>query len=161
MGQRVKLQGGFSYLVLLLWLAIMGAILAALGPSWALESRREREQELVFRAQEYRRAIDAYAEPVNVNGCATVRELPLQLEDLLEDRRCGLIRHHLRRLYLDPITRSPNWGLVKEYGRIRSVYSLSPQELVRHVEGAHSYRQWVLVGYGGVFTVQTGTPQIR
>lgn len=82
-----------------------------------------------------------------MNGRANVRELPQRLDELLEDRRCGLVRHHLRRLYLDPITRSPNWGLVTEFGRIRGVYSQSPLEPVRHLEGIHSYRQWVFLAY--------------
>ena len=136
-------EGGFAYLVLLLWLAIMGAVLAALGPSWAFESRREREQEFVFRATQYRRAIASYAEPINVNGCSNLRELPQKLEDLLEDRRCAMVRHHLRQLYEDPITRSATWGLLKQLDRIRGVYSDSALVPVRHVEGVGSYRDWV------------------
>jgi type II secretory pathway pseudopilin PulG len=135
--------GGFAYLVLLLWLSIMGAVLAALGPGWAFESRREREQEFVFRATQYRRAIASYAEPVNLNGCSNLRELPQKLEDLLEDHRCGLVRHHLRQLYEDPITRSATWGLLKQLDRIRGVYSDSALVPVRHIEGVGSYRDWV------------------
>ncbi len=131
--------------MLLLWLAIMGAILASLGPAWALEGRRERERELVFRAEQIRQAITAYAEPINANGCSQVTQWPMRLEDLLDDRRCGLSRRHLRRLYADPITRTADWGLVKEFGGIRGVYSRSESQPVRRMDGVEHYWQWRFV----------------
>jgi len=141
-------QAGFSYLVLLLWVVITSAGLAALGPLWSMEGRREREQEFVFRAEQYRQAIASYAAAINVNGCGNVSELPARLEDLLEDRRCGLVRHHLRRFYDDPITKSSEWGLVMESGRIRGIYSRSELHPVRKIEGVERYRDWVFVGVG-------------
>ena len=143
-------QEGFSYLVLLLWVAITSAGLAALGPLWSMEGRREREQEFVFRAEQYRQAIASYVVAINVNGCGNLSELPERLEELLEDRRCGLVRHHLRRLYGDPITKSNDWGLVMESGRIRGVYSRSELRPVRRIEGVERYRDWVFVGIGPV-----------
>ena len=154
MCRYTRSQRGFSYLVLLLWLAIMGAVLATLGPSWSFESRREREQEFVFRAEQYRQAIASYAEAINVNGCSNLRELPDRLNALLEDRRCGLVRHDIRRLYADPITRSSDWGLVMDLGRIRGVYSQSTLEPVRHMESIRSYRDWVFSVNGAVIGAQ-------
>ena len=46
-------QQGFSYLVLLLWIVIGGVLLTALSSQWLLDARREREIELVFRAEQY------------------------------------------------------------------------------------------------------------
>jgi type II secretory pathway pseudopilin PulG len=135
-------QRGFAYLVLLLWVAIGGALLAALSSHWSFESRREREAEFVFRAEQYRLAIESYASPVNANGCASVQQLPPRLEDLLEDRRCGMVRRHLRRLYPDPVSRSSEWGLVTQLGGISGVYGLSDAPLVRRVEGVKTYRDW-------------------
>lgn len=138
---------GFAYLVLLLAIAIGGALLSALAEDRMLEARREREAEFVFRAEQYRAAIQSYANPINVNGCSNVRQLPTQLSDLVEDRRCGLVRHHLRRLYPDPITRSQEWGLVTDLGAIRGVYSLSTLAPVRHVEGVKHYFDWRFVAH--------------
>ena len=67
--------------------------------------------------------------------------------DLVEDRRCGLVRHHLRRLYPDPITRSQEWGVVADGGMIRGVYGLSSLPPVRHVEGVKHYFEWRFVAH--------------
>lgn len=141
---RVRDQAGFSYLILLLWMAIAGALLSALGPSWHMHSRREREAEYVFRAEQYRQAITAYAAPINVNGCANLQQLPTRLEDLLEDRRCGIMRRHLRRRYADPITGSLEWGLVvAPGGGIQGIHSRSRLPIVRKLQGVKTYEDWV------------------
>jgi len=134
---------GFSYLMVLLWVALSGAVLAALGRSWALQAQREREAELAFRGQAIARALASYAAAVDVNGCSNLVEYPRRLEDLLEDRRCGLMRRHLRRLYADPVLRSPRWGLVIVDGRIRGVHSRSTAAVLRQLDGAATYDQWV------------------
>lgn len=157
---------GFAYLVLLLALAIAGALLAALAKDRTLEGRREREEEFVFRAEQYRAAIQSYASPINVNGCSNVQQFPTRLSDLVEDRRCGMVRHHLRRLYPDPITRSREWGLVVNLGMIQGVYSLSMLPTVRHVEGVKRYSDWRFVaqlGAGGTpgSAVSTTSPVDR
>jgi type II secretory pathway pseudopilin PulG len=138
-------QRGFTYLVLLLWLAIGSALLTALASRWSFEARRERETEFVFRAEQYRSAIESYAAPININGCANVQRLPASLDDLLTDPRCGLMRHHLRTLYLDPITRSPEWGLVQRFGAIEGVYSRSDRAPLRHINGVRTYQDWKFV----------------
>lgn len=147
---RARRARGFAYLVLLLWLAIAGALLAALGTHWSFESRREREQELVFRGEQYRRAIESFAAPINLNGCSNLQQLPASLDELLEDRRCGLVRHHLRKAYADPVMRSPDWGLVLEFERIRGVYSRSTAEPIRRIEGVKTYSDWRFVANSAV-----------
>ena len=132
--------------MLLLWIAMSGAVLAAAGRSWLLDAQREREAELAFRGRQIAQAIAAYAAPLNVNGCANLVEYPRELADLLEDRRCGLMRRHLRRLWGDPITRSPHWGLVRVDERIRGVHSTSTAAVLRKVEGALTYDAWVFSG---------------
>ena len=135
-------QRGFSYLVLLLWIAIGSTLLTALASRWSFESRRERENEFIFRGEQYRHAIESYAAPINVNGCSNVQQLPASLTDLVTDSRCGLTRHHLRTLYTDPITRSSQWGLVQSFGVIQGVYSKSDIYPIRHIEGIKTYHDW-------------------
>ena len=43
----------------------------------------------------------------------SVKRWPRQLDDLIEDRRLVSTRRYLRELYADPVTRLPNWELVK------------------------------------------------
>ncbi len=54
-------QRGFTYLMLLFWVALSGVMLMALAQRWSTESQREREKELVFRGEQIRLAIEAHA----------------------------------------------------------------------------------------------------
>lgn len=97
---------GFTYLGLLLVLAVMGPALAALGSSWSLAAQREREAELRFRGEQIREAIARYRQ------AQEPRQWPRTLDDLVLDRRHDPPRHHLRRLFTDPFTGRVDWVLL-------------------------------------------------
>lgn len=99
-------QRGFTYVALLAILALLGAALAALGTAWTTAKQRENERELQFRGEQIRDAIGRY------RASATPPTWPPTLEALLEDRRGPEVRHHLRRLWVDPFTRRADWVLV-------------------------------------------------
>jgi len=141
MRERVQ-EGGFTYLLLLWWVALAGVMLMALGESWSMQARREREAELVYRGEQIRAAIEAYASVPVGEG---VSRLPDKLEDLLEDRRSGPLRRHLRQLWRDPITRGGTWGLVRDAGGIAGVHSLSRQVPLLPPAGVERYDQWRFV----------------
>lgn len=127
---------GFSYLMLLFWIAISGVVLAALGHSWHMDARRAREKELEFRGGEYARALGSYS--------ASQGKYPERLADLLEDRARGDLRRHLRQLYPDPITGLQDWGLERdEKGGIVAIYSPSTLPLLKRKDDVRTYRQWV------------------
>ncbi len=113
-------QGGFTYLTILFALAIMSTGLALAGEVWHTGRVREKEAELLFVGNEYRKAIARYY------FSGTQRQYPRALADLIKDsRHPGTVRH-LRRLYADPITGGAEWGLVKgPDGGIAGVHSLS------------------------------------
>jgi type II secretory pathway pseudopilin PulG len=98
---------GFSYLGLLFFIALTAAALAALGQRWSMAAQRERERELLFRGQAIVRAIESYAAATPGRPA-----YPQRLEDLVEDRRGLLPRHHLRQLYADPFTGQTDWVLI-------------------------------------------------
>ena len=63
-------------------------------------------------------------------------------------------RHHLRRLYVDPFTGTPQWGLVRlPDGGIVGVHSLSERTTLqrRHIAPGvpapqgHRYRDWQVI----------------
>ncbi len=144
---RQRRQAGFTYLLLLWWVALSGVMLMALGESWTMASQREREAELVYRGEQIRQAIESYASVPVSEG---VSPLPRRLEDLLEDRRTGVLRRHLRQLWRDPITRRPEWGLVRGPQGITGVHSLSRLTPLRAPAGINSYEQWRFeMGQGG------------
>lgn len=136
-------------LALLFILAALGAGMAAVGTLWTTVAQREKEAELLFVGEQYRRAIESY----QLRGPGSEKPYPPTLEALLEDRRFPMPVRHLRRLYPDPMTGRPEWGLVRDAeGGIVGVHSLaegvpmktagfSPDQ--EGFEAATSYREWV------------------
>ena len=139
-GEAMARQRGFTYLMVLLWVAISGVMLMATSRAWLLESRRERDTELIYRGQQIQDALSAYAAvPVSTGRSRA----PERLEDLLEDRRSGQVVRHLRQVWRDPITNSPQWGLLKDAeGGITGVFSTSPKVPLLAPPGTRSYKDW-------------------
>lgn len=132
----VHRQKGFTYLMLLWWVAISGVIMMAVAQSWSMEARRQREAELLFRGEQIKKALQAYHEAQPQSA----QPFPLSLADLLEDRRGAQTLRHLRRPYTDPLTVSGEWGLIKQDGRIRGVFSTSRQMPVKSLDPHTTYQ---------------------
>jgi type II secretory pathway pseudopilin PulG len=132
-------QRGFTYVMLLWWVAISGVMLMALAQSWTMAAKREREAELLFRGEQIRKAIEAYAQvPLTEQGS----RLPMRLSDLLTDRRSGKVVRHLRRVWPDPVT-GEDWGLIhSDDGGIVGVYSRSLATPLRAPAGIARYSEW-------------------
>jgi type II secretory pathway pseudopilin PulG len=111
---------GFTYLGLLIAVALMGIGLALIGDVWSTTVKRERERELLFVGAQFRQAIGRYYE-----GSPGVKQYPRKLEDLLEDKRFPVVKRHLRKIYLDPMTGKREWGLLTQGDQILGVYSQS------------------------------------
>jgi type II secretory pathway pseudopilin PulG len=114
---------GFTYLGLMLFMVIAGIGLAMAGKVWHTEVQREKERELLFVGDQFRQAIGSYYE----NTPSGAKQYPLSLEQLLNDDRFPNMKHHLRRIYIDPMTGQAEWGLEKQGERIVGIYSLSQQ----------------------------------
>jgi type II secretory pathway pseudopilin PulG len=117
---------GFTYVGLLFWVAVVGAGLATVGEVWHATAKREREKELLFVGEQYRRAIGDYYQ-----GSPGVKHYPRRLEDLLADARTPGVRRHLRRIYPDPMTGKPDWALVIQGDQILGVFSRSRDEPIK------------------------------
>jgi type II secretory pathway pseudopilin PulG len=152
-GNRRRL-GGFTYLAVILIVAMMGAGLGATGQVWRTAQQREKERQLLFVGNEYKQAIGRYVER-NPGG---VRTFPRRLEDLLLDSRHPSIQRYLRKLYRDPITDSLDWGLIRASdGGIAGVYSKSELKPLKiagfapwdaRLEKAQKYSDWIFVYEG-------------
>jgi len=139
-------QRGLTYLALLLAIALVSGVLAASAQVWSQAQRREREAQLLWVGEQFRRALSAYA--AGGDG-----GFPRQLEDLLEDPRSAARRRHLRRLYEDPMTGRADWAVERDgRGGIIAVHSHStgvPLKTARfpapfaNFEQARSYADWV------------------
>jgi hypothetical protein len=144
-------QGGFTYLWLLLLVAFMGVGLTVAAEIDSTASRRDREKELLAIGRQFQTALGRYYETQAAGG---LKEYPATLDDLMKDPRVPGVRRHLRKLFIDPITASPEWGLVKIGGRIVGVHSLSQQAPIKQagfapehqgLRGKKKYSEWLFV----------------
>ena len=94
---------GVIYPVLLVSILVIGVATAGVAELWSTQVKREKEEELLFRLGEFRRAIVRYRADHN--------RLPKELKDLLEDRTQLQRRRYLRRIYPDPLTGKADWKL--------------------------------------------------
>ena len=141
---------GFTYLGILFAVAIIGIGLAGIGTVWRTTVQREREQELLFIGHEYRRALARY-----YAAAGGVYRYPHTLEELLNYQRFPEPRHHLRRLYRDPMTGQADWGLVLTVdGGIMGVHSTSAAKPLKQANFdladasfalAESYSEWEFI----------------
>lgn len=151
---RCAAQRGYTYLLLLFLVASSSVGLAVAGEWWYRDAIREKERELLFAGEQFAAAIGRYYEQ-----SPNAPQLPRSLDDLLHDRRYAGVRRHLRRIYLDPMTGTQQWGLVRNSaGGIVGVHSRHAGRPLRRAgfpagrEGfaaASDYTGWRFVYYPG------------
>lgn len=141
--------GGFTYIGLLILVAMIGVALTLVSEMWITAQKRDKEQELLFVGNQFRRALAMY----RANGGGYPREL----QDLIKDPRVPGVRRYLRKIYRDPITGDPEWGLLRTNGTdgfITGVYSLSEAAPIKQAEFSladadfekkSKYSEWVFV----------------
>ena len=144
-------QGGFTYIVLLIWVAVVAATLGMVGQVWQTVVQRDRENELLFIGNQFRQALQGYY--------ASNQRYPLRLEDLLRDDRNVGVQRHLRKIFNDPITGTANWGTIKlADGQIVGIYSLSEGEPMKKagfrardagLEDKAKYSEWIFMPGSG------------
>lgn len=154
-------QAGITYLAVLWFVAFLGVALAAGAEVWHTTLRRDQEAQLLFVGDQYRQAIGRYYEKTPGAGkpathqAKVKKQFPASLDDLVRDPRQPGVMRHLRRLYPDPVTGQPEWGLVAAPGGgIMGVYSLSETRPVkqrgfaardRAFQDQDSYAQWQFI----------------
>lgn len=150
-------QAGFTYLGLLLVIAVISLTAAVTLQTGAILERRKAEDELIFVGLQFKAAIRSYFESTPPGTPAAA---PRRLEDLLRDPRFPNAKRHLRKIYLDPMTGSTDWGVIRtaDGNGILGVYSKSRSAPIRianfpdevfHFEGKKRFADWVFV-YGVV-----------
>jgi len=142
-------QGGFSYLWLLLLIALLGVGLTRVVEIEATLTQRDKEIELLFIGEQFSQALNSYWRTA---ARPETRVYPAALDDLLLDRRDGQVRRHLRKVFVDPVSGRAEWGFLRVGGRIVGVHSLSTQRPVKQgnfayeheaLQGKEEYAQWV------------------
>jgi len=126
---RAGRQRGFTYLSLIILVAIIGLAAAATLKIGAVIQRSRAEQELLDIGAAFSDALKSYAD-------ATPQGLPPQppsLKELLRDPRFPGTRRHLRKIFVDPMTGKAEWGIVYlgDKTGVIAVYSLSNAQPVK------------------------------
>jgi type II secretory pathway pseudopilin PulG len=144
-------EDGFTYLGLMIAVVIMGLVQASLAEAWHAGAQREKEKELLFAGNQMRAALNLYY----AHSPARSLRHPLRLEDLLLDSRTPSNQRYLRKIYLDPVTGKPEWGIIRGAGgEIYGVHSLSEARPLkqggfaranRNFAGAQKYSEWLFM----------------
>lgn len=115
-------ERGFTFVWVLMALAVFSLGLALIGPRWSDDARRDRERELLRVGNLYAQAIAAF----HAATPGSIKNYPPKLENLvIDDRMLSTVRY-LRKLYPDPIDPSRPWGIVLgPDGTVRGLYSQS------------------------------------
>lgn len=140
-------ERGVTYLAVIIGVAVVSAVLAASAQVISHALQRDRERQLLWVGEQYRRALVSYSRLPK--GPDT---FPAALADLVEDRRNPVVQRHLRRVYFDPLTGSTEWGLIRNaQQRIIGVYSTAKGKPIKRAgftlqyavfAEAKSYADW-------------------
>ncbi len=154
-----KQARGFTYIVVLVAVAISAWAASAALQLGALAGRRDAERALLAAGFELEQALYSYAGVPWPNGAPptdpqTLRwRGPREMDELLRDPRVAGVRRHLRRLRSDPMTGQLQWGILRDHSNhIVGFYSLAHGRPIQqtafdppraHFESADSYQRWV------------------
>lgn len=145
-GKATSSQRGFTYAAVLAAVVIVGIGAEVTYLSMVRIVQAEKEAELLFRGQAYRRAIESF---YKTNG-----SYPRSLDDLLKDPRSPS-RRHIRVLYPDPMAKEAKqgWQLIPSIdGGVGGVASRSTDKPIKTANfpdifdkfnGAQSYSEWI------------------
>jgi type II secretory pathway pseudopilin PulG len=99
--QKLKGQKGYVLLAVMLFVTLLIIALAVAAPQIGQQIKREREEELIHRGQEYSTAIKKFYRANN-------GQYPVSLDQLANSNN----RRFLRKRYKDPITGKDDWKLI-------------------------------------------------
>jgi type II secretory pathway pseudopilin PulG len=115
-------QRGVALMAVLVMVVIMGLGAGIVGTTWKAKVQRSKERELLWRGDQYRKAIASYY------GVTRSGPYPPNLEVLERDPRFLQRVRHIRRFFKDPIT-GTDFILIKDAsGGITGVRSSSDLE---------------------------------
>ncbi len=142
---------GYTFVSVLVLLAVCAIGLSIAGPNWAEAARRDRERELLRVGRLYALALAEY----QATSPGALKDYPSALDELVDDHRFVGVRRHLRRLYPDPLAPDRAWGLLRDgHDRIIGVYSQSDAAPVAQgaldldgvrLQAARRYSDWRFV----------------
>lgn len=145
-GRPLANRDGFTLILVMAVVVILGISLGLTGQSWRMIMKREREKELLFRGSQIKEAIESFRKQ---NVTTVVNDL----SELVRYRSPSV--RPLRRLYNDPMTGKPDWRLIRDQYGIKGVASSSQEKPVKvsfsnisslsTLTGKKKYSEWEFV----------------
>lgn len=144
-------QQGAVLLIVLLFVLLTTLGVGSMVQMHQTQTRREKEEQLLFVGDQFRRAIASYYGVIPPGGS---RSLPRNIDDLLYDQRFPTPMQHLRQAYPDPMTGKVDWSLIRAGAGIVGVRSQSTLEPIKKdgfgerykkFSGEKSYAGWIFV----------------
>ncbi|MGP1717470.1 MAG: type II secretion system protein [Methylophilus sp.] len=141
---------GFSYIGVMVTLVIAAIGMQGAAVMWQQQTQRANEALLLEVGEAYRLAIGRYYESTP----QPVKQYPLTLSELTEDKRFPVLKRHLRRVYADPFATKQGMVTIVRDGRIIGVHSQSLQVPIRSTgyqefqssfKSAKHYRDWQFI----------------
>lgn len=101
-------HGGYTYVMVLLMVAIIGVGLTAVAEVWSTTAERQKKAQLEWVGRQYVKAIESYY----YANVGSVHYYPPNLDALLEDKRYLYQKRHIRELYPNPVSGQRDWTLL-------------------------------------------------
>lgn len=143
----IRGERGFSYIMLMIAIVIMGVAMSAAGRQWKTMVQRELEADLLAKGIEIQNALAFYSTSIKAGRVMPGDVYPQTLADLTR-----LPKPFLRKVYLDPVghgewelVRAPTGGImgVRSKSRSKPIKQHEFPPDVRHFDGKSTYYDWV------------------
>ena len=147
---------GFTYIGLIILVAIIGLVGAAGMKMGTLFQRAAAEEELLEIGAQFSAALRSYAAATPPGQ----KQQPPSLQELLKDPRFPNPRRHLRKIFVDPVTGKAEWGVIYLADKVGviGVFSLSDRRPLKianfdirfqNMENREHISDWKFIMAGG------------
>jgi len=148
---KTRLKSGYMLLILVFIVFLISIGLMIAVPVWQTQMKRELEEELIFRGNQF-------VEAIRIFQTKKPGTFPKNFEELIEEK-C------LRRMYKDPMTASGEWNIIlpvqedptRPSRRRRQLYS-NPEEMRRAKSEAGGIQKVIIAPFSALSSIDN--PQI-
>lgn len=140
-------EAGFSYLMVMIAIALMGLAMTVAARQWKTMVQRELETDLLAKGMEIQTALALYSTSAKAGRVVRGEVYPQSLAELTRSPK-----PFLRKVYLDPVghgewelLRAPTGGImgVRSKSRHKPIKQRNFPLAVRHFEGKSTHYDWV------------------
>ncbi|MBM4127347.1 MAG: type II secretion system protein [Nitrospira sp.] len=140
-------ERGFSYLMLMIAIVVMGIVMSVAARQWKVMVQRELEADLLTKGIEIQNALAFYSASMKAGRVMPGEVYPQTLADLTRQPK-----PFLRKVYGDPVghgewevVRAPTGGImgVRSKSKSKPIRQQNFPLVVRHFQGKPTYYDWV------------------